>query len=563
MDKIKVWQIKTSQTIINKGKSDKLAFTLVELIVVITILAILWTIAFISLQWYSKEARDSTRITDISSMKTGLELFQLWAGKYPLPTDWDEITYSWGLVWTQWTFWDTTFKNVWSIDKIPLDPITDKEYVYSTTNTRQEYQIAWVLEWEIANNSHLTPLLRVRGGQLEASEKTGLLKIWWNYNWKMLKVSTWWTDYVLALPSLLSMSGWLTDLLDIATNNALVYNWYKNLPYQFAWNYNTIWEWSWLNLINVSKIQVFSWSLKDLSDGETAWVTARANLLTALQEAYNWTAIKQVAEIDQILSTTDSNEIELLMTSIVSNNLWWSVVASGWGNVWWWEVLTWWRALDPNCDIDDILIWTQTWAWCNSTLWTWFEYWQLDSDIWNGTYNWTVSDCYDYSWNNTATCTKWDITMASNTKANTWFSGTNSNLDSEYANIWWKFYTWSNSPSACPTWRHVPSDAEWTTLEQHLWCPPSDATRNWWWCIWLWWMLHDNISKDETNNLSNALKLTLWGNSNSSRGSSTYLWSSTDSTTNSYIRRVIWDYESVWRELLSQTTGASVRCIKN
>jgi len=33
---------------------NKKAFTLVELIVVITILAILWTIAFISLQGYSR-----------------------------------------------------------------------------------------------------------------------------------------------------------------------------------------------------------------------------------------------------------------------------------------------------------------------------------------------------------------------------------------------------------------------------------------------------------------------------------------------------------------------------
>lgn len=40
----------------NKYKNIK-AFTLVELIVVITILAILWTIAFISLQWYTRDAR--------------------------------------------------------------------------------------------------------------------------------------------------------------------------------------------------------------------------------------------------------------------------------------------------------------------------------------------------------------------------------------------------------------------------------------------------------------------------------------------------------------------------
>jgi prepilin-type N-terminal cleavage/methylation domain-containing protein len=42
--------------------------TLVELIVVITILAILGTIAFISLQGYSADARNSKRTSDVASL---------------------------------------------------------------------------------------------------------------------------------------------------------------------------------------------------------------------------------------------------------------------------------------------------------------------------------------------------------------------------------------------------------------------------------------------------------------------------------------------------------------
>ncbi len=38
------------------------AFTLVELIVVITILAILSTIGFVSYSWFSSKARDSSRL---------------------------------------------------------------------------------------------------------------------------------------------------------------------------------------------------------------------------------------------------------------------------------------------------------------------------------------------------------------------------------------------------------------------------------------------------------------------------------------------------------------------
>ncbi|MDD2907057.1 MAG: type II secretion system protein [Candidatus Gracilibacteria bacterium] len=49
-------------------KNTKKAFTLVELIVVITILAILGTIAFISLQGYSGEARDSKRLSNVNDL---------------------------------------------------------------------------------------------------------------------------------------------------------------------------------------------------------------------------------------------------------------------------------------------------------------------------------------------------------------------------------------------------------------------------------------------------------------------------------------------------------------
>ncbi|NCO32122.1 type II secretion system protein [bacterium] len=49
-------------------RNTKKAFTLVELIVVITILAILGTIAFISLQGYSGEARDSKRLSNVNDL---------------------------------------------------------------------------------------------------------------------------------------------------------------------------------------------------------------------------------------------------------------------------------------------------------------------------------------------------------------------------------------------------------------------------------------------------------------------------------------------------------------
>ena len=54
-------------------KFSKKAFTLVELIVVITILAILGTIAFISLQGYSQEASNSKVVSDIRTLISAIE----------------------------------------------------------------------------------------------------------------------------------------------------------------------------------------------------------------------------------------------------------------------------------------------------------------------------------------------------------------------------------------------------------------------------------------------------------------------------------------------------------
>ncbi len=306
------------------------AFTLVELIVVITILAILWTIAFISLQWYSADARDSVRTSDLSVMKSWLELYNLDAWSYPQPSDTIIITYSWATAWLQWTFWETVKTNVSKLDKVPKDPLTDKEYVYSTTSTRNEYSIAWAFEWEtLSYTPPLTPPYQGGGlaQQVEAAwTKTANLKLTWTYNGKVLKVSTGSTTYILAMPSIMSSSG--TTVETITTNKTLAYEWYKNLPFQYTGAYNVEWEEN-LNLVNSGSIVVYAWDLSILSDATSIWINARKTLIENLQQAYNGTTISSIWEISQILNTNtiDQTATEYVWTNLVANDLWWSIKA--------------------------------------------------------------------------------------------------------------------------------------------------------------------------------------------------------------------------------------------
>ncbi|EKD66711.1 MAG: hypothetical protein ACD_49C00020G0001, partial [uncultured bacterium (gcode 4)] len=121
-------------------------FTLVELIVVISILAILGTIAFLSFWWFSSKARDWSRISDTMSLSKWIELYSVKSGYYPKP--------EWTL--TEWTINSTVVAYKWEIQdqvsslakisKTPKDPLSNNYYIYWTTLDYKQYQIATTLE---------------------------------------------------------------------------------------------------------------------------------------------------------------------------------------------------------------------------------------------------------------------------------------------------------------------------------------------------------------------------------------------------------------------------------
>lgn len=142
---------------------QKKAFTLVELIVVITILAVLSTIWFISLSGYSVTSRDTVRITDLKNIQNALNLVIIQDKSIPDGSDMVEITASWSHLFYQWTLSSQELWNIW-IQSWGFDPLTWSGIIYARNNSKNKFQLGVFLEnqeslaqsiwWVYADNSN-------------------------------------------------------------------------------------------------------------------------------------------------------------------------------------------------------------------------------------------------------------------------------------------------------------------------------------------------------------------------------------------------------------------------
>ena len=134
------------------------AFSLIEIIITIMIVGIITTIAFVSFSNYSSQMRNTIRISHINDITSVIELYSVFSGKYPKPSNAVDVTASgWVLVWSQWVFWKDSMNETRKIFWDLRDPLYKNYYPYSTTSSRKEYQISYILEEsKIWNQSFFT-----------------------------------------------------------------------------------------------------------------------------------------------------------------------------------------------------------------------------------------------------------------------------------------------------------------------------------------------------------------------------------------------------------------------
>jgi len=178
-------KINSSMISFSKGDEQvksKFWFTLVELIVVITILAVLWTIGFLSFQSYTVYSRDVTRLSNLNVLKSWLEIQYTKWGYFAEPDDYVNITASGTVIRKQWLFWKKALRTIKVNTDASKDPLTWEYYDYITDNNLSEYQIVWYMEW--GETSYKTPLLSKEGlGVVQASWTWYTMKTKWQDLW--------------------------------------------------------------------------------------------------------------------------------------------------------------------------------------------------------------------------------------------------------------------------------------------------------------------------------------------------------------------------------------------
>ncbi len=135
------------------NKSKK-AFSLVELLVVITILAIIWAIWVSINDWYKEKTYNTKVVTDLSTIENTFIRYKQENSSFPSPegnlkyitSDWSyahDETEAYGF---HWYITESTIPKRF-ISILPRDPKTNQYYVYGKTISWKSFEVAGVLSY--------------------------------------------------------------------------------------------------------------------------------------------------------------------------------------------------------------------------------------------------------------------------------------------------------------------------------------------------------------------------------------------------------------------------------
>lgn len=225
-----------------KQTKNKHWFTLVELIVVVTILSILSTFAYVSFQWYTRDARNTQRTAELWNLakKIDISLVQWIQLLSMVDGTWSTIqNESWTQLriwWREWysslsgmyKAWDINFTVLWLDDNTFVDPLVGTSYKIWVTTHGNRYQVAATIEndiwWDSLVNGNYFPRTSLRNrvpldSTLNNTGSTILhMREWISF------IESW-----LILGDRVEVSGtWLYIINSVQWNTVLISTWLVN-----------------------------------------------------------------------------------------------------------------------------------------------------------------------------------------------------------------------------------------------------------------------------------------------------------------------------------------------
>lgn len=346
------------------------AFTLVELIIVITILSILAIIAFVSFQNFTRDSRDSNRLATLVNIDKWLNLLQIQTGVFPDP-DGNILTGSLLIEWTPvvysniWTIWEN-ISRVIQMNKIPLDPVSNHQYIYAVNTKKDKYQIATSLENLEVNTKN--PII----SQTYANDSYKA-KVIWNHevNVKLPKDDKIW---LVTIPSMIFI--WDENILNSSGSHPVVNGW-KNLPYAINNSQSNIkqnWDEIMQYIKNNSEAKIITIDITDIVNEKNSTIRKEKIEQTFwtgwTQEFLPWISSQQILASIWIIPWNEDNSTTQVESIIIG----WSLgsaqklacdwVIDGWKK-WFWNVSTvnYWE----NCP-ETVEFVCKNWTWTHAIL---------------------------------------------------------------------------------------------------------------------------------------------------------------------------------------------------
>jgi prepilin-type N-terminal cleavage/methylation domain-containing protein len=164
-------------------KSYHKAFTLVELIVVITIVWILSTVWFVSYSGYLSGARDSNRMSQLTKISDSLQVYAA-TKSLPLPDNYVEIQALGSTIAYQWEVGVDVLETI-DYTNWGQDPKDDSYYTYYLTKDRKSLQLMALMEEQSSVVSN-----GIISSSYAADYSDRFPKVYWRKLWTLTQVDT-------------------------------------------------------------------------------------------------------------------------------------------------------------------------------------------------------------------------------------------------------------------------------------------------------------------------------------------------------------------------------------